>query len=62
MNQPILPSAPWLGEDAVAQWQLWRAGNEWAARTGWFTPLPVLISTPAEHPPNRERLDEIREP
>ena len=59
MNQPNLPDAPWLGENAVAQWELWNAGLQWAARTGWFAPAPILKPTPAEPLPGREIPDQV---
>jgi len=39
MNQPNngnWSASPWLGTTAEGQWTLWRAGCEWAARSGWF--------------------------
>ena len=48
MNQPILPSTPWLGQDAMAHWELWNAGIQWAAQTGWFAPASALPPAPNE--------------
>lgn len=30
--KPNWASSPWIGEGAGAQWSLWRAGIEWAAK------------------------------
>jgi hypothetical protein len=30
--KPNWASSPWIGEGAAAQWSLWRAGVEWAAK------------------------------
>jgi hypothetical protein len=59
MNQPNLPNAPWLGESAIAQWELWRAGIEWAAQTGWFVPAPSSFPMPIE-PPSQSREESDR--
>jgi len=32
---------PWLGATAPAAFDLWRAGNLWAEKTGWFAGMPL---------------------